>query len=142
MEVALALGESLSNISLHLLLERIIPENEGSTEIGLPCFEYWSEIQEQDVIVSDHQVWWVVGIRQQSISSCSHNSFVPVSSNPIHLFCQGVDVSVEGRLRDVRADQATCLDLVEQCLSLRLSFEKLRSTLLFDDIYSSLRVEE
>ena len=85
-EVALPCGEGLLHIVFQLELYRIRSNDEGAAEVSFPLFKDRPEIEEQDVVCADHQVWRIFCIGQEGVLARADDSLVPVGGDAIQLF--------------------------------------------------------
>src|SRR5271163_3371636 len=71
-EVPFALSERLFHIILHFVLQRIVPDHKGTSEIRLPLLEDRAEIEEEDVVLANREIGRIVVVRQQGIFTSSN----------------------------------------------------------------------
>ena len=71
-----------------LLLHGIVAEHECASEISLPSFEDWAEIDEQNIVLLDSAIFGVFVVRLKRIGSTPNDSFVPVCSDSVSLVAE------------------------------------------------------
>src|SRR5271170_4696722 len=113
MKIPLAASKRFFDVAAQLAFLRIASNDVGPTEIGFPFFEHGAEIEKDDVVLPDRQVWRVLIVRCQSVAPCSHDAFVPIARDPIHTFGKRVDALIDFAFLSPWANQALRLDLCE-----------------------------
>ena len=104
------------------MLDRVVAEDEGPAEVGLPALEDRPEIAEGDVVLADDPVRRVLPVGLQRVRARADDPLVPVPADPEHVRRQVADRVAGGRFAHPRRDQAALFDGTEQVrrLSLRV----------------------
>jgi hypothetical protein len=79
--------------------------NLGPPKVGLPLLEHRTEVQKDDVILPNRQIWGILIIGSQSVAPRPHDAFVPIARDSIHAPGKRVDTLINpvflalGRIR-------------------------------------------
>lgn len=95
MKIPFAAGECLFDVAAELVLQRIASYNVGPPKIGFPVLKHRTEVQKDDVILSNRQVWRILIVWSQGIAPCAYDAFVPIARDPIHAPSKHVDVLID-----------------------------------------------
>src|ERR1700691_5459574 len=94
LKIPLALCERLFDVAAQLAFLRIVSNDVGPPEVGFPVFEHGTEIEKDDVILPDRQIWRILIVGGQCVVPCAHDAFVPMARDPEHAFGERIDALI------------------------------------------------
>ena len=94
LKILLAAGKRLFDVAAEFSFERIVAYNVGPAEICLPFLEHRAEVEKDNVVLTNREVWRIFIIGSQSVRSGAHNAFVPVAGDAEHALGKRVDALI------------------------------------------------
>jgi hypothetical protein len=110
LEVFLALDERPFNVLAKFFLERIVSNHEGPPKISFPLFEYWAEVEKDNFVILQRQVWRIFIVGQERVGSGPYNALVPMLGDSELTLRQPVNLLVELAFANAGPDQAVRFD--------------------------------
>src|ERR1700691_1023890 len=95
LKIPLALSKRRFDVAAQLAFLRIVSYDIGPPEVGFPVFEHRTEIEKDDVILPDRQIWRTLIVESQGIAPGAHDAFVPIARDPVHAFAERIDVLID-----------------------------------------------
>jgi hypothetical protein len=106
--------------------DRVVADDVGPAEVGLPLLEDRPEVAEHDVVGRDHPVWRVLTIGLQGVRASANDPLVPVPFHPEQVTGEVTDRVASCTLANPGPDKCTLVNLLEQLDSLGLRIQQPR----------------
>jgi hypothetical protein len=92
--------------------------------MGLPVLEHGTEVEKDDVILPNRQIWRILIVWSQRVAPGAHDAFVPIARDPVHAPGKRVDLVIYLAFFRPWPNQALRFDLDEQRMGLCLSIQQ------------------